>query len=73
MEKDKAVFVRLDEFKDILDIVALTRQKLDELKGVLGRIEEAKAREDASLEGWRTMLKDIEGRLEGVQAKLVQQ
>jgi len=68
---DKAVFVKLDEFKDVVDILTLTRQKLDAVKGVLARIEEIEARERAMLDGWKSMVKDVEDRLDSVQAKLV--
>lgn len=60
---EKNVFVRIDEYKDILDIIALVNQKVDEARTVLGKINDLKNQEDAELENWKNSLDDVERKM----------
>ncbi len=54
------VFVRIEEYKDVLDIMNMIKNKIDEAKETLGKINELKNEEDAELELWHTGLEEVE-------------
>lgn len=65
MEKHGApVYVRIDEYKDILDIINLIKDKLNEARATLSKINKLKNDEDSELNLWKTELNDIEKRIE---------
>lgn len=68
---DKTVFIKIEDFKDLTEILTLSRQRLQQAKGVLNRIAELKAQEDAEFEAWQTELAEIERRIEQVDHTLV--
>tara|TARA_Y100000310_G_scaffold319160_1_gene374096 strand:+ start:76 stop:303 length:228 start_codon:yes stop_codon:yes gene_type:complete len=60
------VFVKIDEYKDVLRTVGLIKSKLNDAKGTLAKVKELKHQEDSELEGWDSKLGDIETKLEGI-------
>ena len=60
------VFVKIDNYKDVLHTIGLIKDKLEDAKSTLGKIRELKSREDAELEGWNGKLDEIEGKMEGI-------
>ena len=60
------VFVKIDNYKDVLRTVGLIKDKLNEAKETLGKIRELKQQEDAELEGWDSKLNEIESRIDGI-------
>jgi hypothetical protein len=63
MQKGMNVFVKIDEYKDILDIIELIQEKVKESKTILGKINNLKNQEDAELELWENGLNDVERKL----------
>lgn len=57
------VYVKIDEYKDIIDIIDLIRQKIDEAKEIMTKINDLKNQEDSELEQWRQSLDEIENRI----------
>jgi hypothetical protein len=57
------VFVRIDEYKDVLDVMHMVKNKIEEAKEILGRINELKNEEDAELELWNTGLEEVERKI----------
>jgi len=70
MDERAPVFVKIDEYKDIVDIIALMREKLRQAKFLLDKIAELKAQEDAELATWAKELEDVEGRVSSVDKSL---
>lgn len=64
------VFVRIDEYKDVLDVMNLVKSKIAEAKGTLAKLNDLKNEEDAELELWHTSLDDIERKVEFVDKAL---
>ena len=54
------VFVRIEEYKDVLDVMNMIKNKIDEAKETLGKINELKNEEDAELELWHSGLEEVE-------------
>ncbi|MBW3014980.1 hypothetical protein KY330_01005 [Candidatus Woesearchaeota archaeon] len=64
------IFVRIEEYKDVLDIMNMIKSKLNEARSILGKINDLKNEEDAELELWHTGLDEVERRIEFVDKTL---
>ena len=64
------VFVKIDDYKDILDVLDLIKGKLAEAKRTLADINELKNDEDAELELWSSTLNEIENKLNDIDRSL---
>ncbi len=65
MEK-MPVFVKLDEYKEVVQILEETKEKLAKARELLSKIEELKRQEDSELESWSIELSEAEERIEDV-------
>ncbi|MEM3154494.1 MAG: hypothetical protein QW165_02925 [Candidatus Woesearchaeota archaeon] len=70
MDGKAPVFVKIDEYKDIMDIMTLMREKLRQAKFLLDKIAELKAQEDQELATWAKELEDVEARVSSVDKSL---
>ncbi|MCH8067249.1 MAG: hypothetical protein IIC69_01570 [Nanoarchaeota archaeon] len=64
------VFVKMDDYKDILDVLDLIKDRLGEAKRTLADINELKNDEDAELELWSSTLNEIENKLDDINRTL---
>lgn len=69
MEK-APVFVKIDEYKDIMDIMSIMREKIRQAKMLLDKIAELKSQEDAELSTWAKELEDVETRVSTIDRTL---
>lgn len=60
------VFVKIDNYKDVLRTVGLIKEKLNEAKNTLAKVKELKDQEDSELGAWASRLSEIEGKIEGI-------
>jgi len=60
----KAVFVKLNEYKDILELVDELKSKLEQAKGTLEKIKGLKTEEDTELELWQNSINEIDKKIE---------
>ena len=70
MVEGMPVFIKVDEYKDILDIIELTQEKVKEARALLEKINELKAEEEAELDNWDESLNDVEKKLNFVDRSL---
>ena len=68
--KEASVFVKIEEYKDILDILELIKDMLEEAKRTLANINEIKNDEDSELEMWGSALSEIERKVESIDRAL---
>ncbi len=66
----KQLFVKVDEYKDITEILTLAHQRLEQAKTTLARIADLKQQEDSEFESWSNELAEIERRVEAVDRTL---
>ena len=66
------VFVKIEDYKDIVDILELIKDKLNEAKATLGSLNELKNEEDSELERWKSALNDIERKVEHIDRTLLE-
>ena len=64
------VFVKIEDYKDILDVLDLIKDRLAEAKRTLADINELKNDEDSELELWSSTLNEIEKKIEGIDGTL---
>lgn len=73
MEEIRApVFVKVEEYKDVADIVSLMRAKISQARIILDKISELKAKEDAELASWSKELGEIESRIHEIDRMVFQ-
>jgi len=71
MDEAKApVFVKIEEYKDIMDLITLMREKLRQAKFLLDKVAELKAQEDSELATWAKELEDVEARVASIDRTL---
>ena len=63
MAKEVPVFIKIDDYKDVIDVMELIKNKIVEANGVLEKVRRLKAEEDAELELWNSNLEDIERKI----------
>jgi hypothetical protein len=63
---DTKVFVKIENYKDVLDSIELIKEKLNDARNTLSKITELKGKEDAELQGWDGKLGEIEGKIDGL-------
>jgi len=72
MDEKAPVFVKIEEYKDIVDIMTLIREKLRQAKFLLDKIAELKAQEDSELSTWAKELEDVESRMSSIDKALLE-
>lgn len=70
MANKNQVFVKIDEYKEILDIIDLFKKKIEETKTTINEINEIKKQEDDQLKEWNSNLDEIEKKLSMVDKTL---
>ncbi len=69
-KRETPIFVKIDEYKDILDVISLIKSKITESKTILARINELKNAEDSEIEVWTNELEEVERKIEFVDRTL---
>jgi len=62
-KKDMVVYVKLDDFQDVVDITNLIRTKLKEARFIISKITELKKQEDAEIDHWAAELESVEEKI----------
>ena len=70
MDEEMPVFVRIDEYKDVLDVMNMIKNKVSDAREILGKLNELKNEEDAELELWHSGLEEIERKVNFVDKTL---
>ncbi len=64
------VFVKVEDYQEVLNLVRLARKKLDEAKETLNKVNELKNEEDHQLEQWHNNLNEVEKKIDFVEHSL---
>jgi len=64
------VFIKVDQYEDVLDLLEMVQQKIDTAKNTLSHIQELKLQEDAKLQEWSSHLQEVEHKLSSVNNRL---
>lgn len=63
VDKNLPVFVKINDYKEVLDVVDVMKQKLKETTRTLEKLKELKAEEDREIQEWEKNVTDISRRL----------
>ncbi len=72
MERQAPVFVKVEEYKDVLDILDLVKNKIKEAKATIKEINDLKNQEDSELAIWTNEIADIERKIDFVDQTLLE-
>lgn len=60
------VFVKVDEYKEILDVLDMVKGKISEIRGTLSGINDLRNEEDSEISMWNGTIDDIEKKIEEI-------
>jgi len=60
---EKPIFVKIDMYEDIRDIVNIIKSKIIEARETLEKIQQIRHEEEAELELWRNEISDVEKKI----------
>jgi uncharacterized protein Yka (UPF0111/DUF47 family) len=72
INKEMPVFVKIDEYKEVLDVLELMKNKVEQAKELLNKINTLKNEEDSEIEAWKTNIEDIEKKIDNVDGSLLE-
>lgn len=72
MERQTPVFVKVDEYKDVLDILDLVKNKIKEAKSTVREINDLKNQEDSEIAIWSNEIADIERKVDFIDQTLLE-
>jgi len=64
------IFVKVDDYKDIVDILALTREKVGKAKHILSKLAQIKSQEDDIITGWENRITEVEQNIDEIDRAL---
>ena len=70
MEPDMPIYVRIEDYRDVLDVVNMIKSKLKEARETVDKIQELKNDEDAELERWEAGLESVERKVDFIDKSL---
>ena len=70
---DMPVYVKVEDFKDALTVLASIRTKIEDAKRTLEKVHELKSEEDTELELWNSTIDEVEKKLEMIDKSLSDQ
>jgi uncharacterized NAD(P)/FAD-binding protein YdhS len=65
-----SVFVKIEEYDDVLSLIKVIRKRLDEAKETLLKIHDLKNEEDHQLEMWQNTLGEVEKKIDFIDHSL---
>lgn len=72
MPEKMPVFVKLEDYKDVLDIVEIMKDRVKHARTILQKITELKTKEDQQLDTWDKELQEVEGRVNEIDKALLE-
>lgn len=61
--EEKAIFVKVEKYKEAIDTLEIIKEKLKTAQAVLNELRELKKKEEAELEEWQSTINDIKEKL----------
>ncbi len=64
------VFIKIDEYEEVLELVKMIHRKLEDAKTTLLKINDLKNEEDHQLEMWQNALAEVEKKIDFINQSL---
>ncbi|MCK5107299.1 MAG: hypothetical protein KAQ83_01090 [Nanoarchaeota archaeon] len=71
-EDNMPVFIKIENYKEVIELIGLIKGKVSESKKYLDRIESLKREEDSKINDWKEVVKDIEDKIDFVNMTLME-
>ena len=68
--EDKPMFVKIEEFKEIEDTMELVKNKINDAKNSLNKIENLKRDEENEISQWKYELEEIQKKVISIEQRL---
>lgn len=69
-EKGMPVFIKIEEYKEVIEIMKIIKNKIEDAKGILYKINELKNKEDVELAEWNSNINEIEKKIEEIDSSM---
>lgn len=69
-EKAKALFIKIDKFKEILASIELMERKASELENIIRGLKEVRAKEEQLLSGWHQEIEELKTKINLIERAL---
>ena len=69
MKEQKAgtpVFVKVSEYKEIVDVLDMIKAKISEIREILASVSESRNQEDTEISMWNHIIDEIEKKIEDI-------
>ncbi len=70
MDNTSKIFVKLEDYEDIKEILSLMSDKVKEAREVLAKIYDIKSKEDTAVERWNSNLNKVEEKIDKINRAL---
>ncbi len=70
MAEKMPVFIRIEEYEEVLELVKNIRKRLEDAKATLLRVNDLKNEEDHQLEMWQNALAEVEKKIDFIDQSL---
>src|SRR3989344_5812411 len=67
---DKPIFIKLENYKEVLTTIESIRKKIRDAESMLGEISRVRNEEDRTLESWKVQVESVKNRLLDIDRKL---
>ena len=64
MNEQKPIFVKIDQYHDVLDVINSVKGKLAEAKGILKEIDQLRTLEATEVESYKAKVDEVEKKLQ---------
>lgn len=71
MVGNEAMFVKLENYNDLVDVVNTMKTKLDQAKSTLAKLKDIKKKEETEIELWERSITEIETKLHTIETTLL--
>ncbi len=66
------VFVKIDDYRDIMDILGVIKDRLRQARTILQKITDIKNKEDSQIDTWDKEVSDVEGKIQDIDKTLLE-
>jgi len=66
----KSVFVKIDHYKELLDIMDFVKLKIQEAEREIEKLRSLRAKEDEEIDAWAEKLDDIKRKIAGLYSQV---
>ena len=68
--RNTPIFVKLDEYEDIVNIMNIVQRHISQAKNLLNKVAELKSQEDIELEKWYADISEVENKIKWIDSAL---